>query len=352
MTVRATRRTSSRGGLTYKNAGVDIRGADAFVHNVFKLAQHTYRNGVVTHPLGYSGLFRPELNRLRDPLIAATCDGVGTKLRLAQQMRWYEGLGQDLVAMSVNDLLPVGAQPLFFLDYIAVGQLRRPVMDQILKGIAKACAEVGCALLGGETAEMPGVYKKDDFDLAGFAVGLADGSNLPKHNSIAPGDLVLARASSGVHSNGFSLVRRVLQKARVSLTHRPKGWKYNLGRTLLTPTFLYCDAVLHAWRSAGFKAAAHITGGGLLGRAQKLLRRDLDMFIDPTCYVRPPVFDFLFERGHLSEAEMAKTFNMGLGFLVVADRRQAKAILQQPGWLKVGEISRGRGRVDLGYAQG
>jgi phosphoribosylformylglycinamidine cyclo-ligase len=339
--------------LTYKDAGVDIASADAFVENVGAHAKSTHTEGVVPYRQEYASLFRPSFTDLRDPLIAATCDGVGTKLVVAKEMGWFEGLGQDLVAMNVNDLLPSGARPLFFLDYIATGKLDLVQMESVIKGIAQACRATGCALLGGETAEMPGLYAKGDFDLAGFAVGLVDGSQLPQPESVQEGDIVLALPSSGIHSNGLSLARTaLLERGGLSLHETPALLDRPLGFELLEPTALYVNTVLALMEHCRVKTAAHITGGGLLGRAAKLVGEEHGVVIHPSAYQVHPIFRVIAEAGDVSPDAMARTFNMGLGYLVVLSPEDAhKAHSTFPGmWLSVGEVVKGSGGVDLGYA--
>lgn len=342
----------SKEGLTYKDAGVDIEAADSFVGRVGWLARSTFNAGVVQNPAAYASLFRPDLTGISKPLIAATCDGVGTKLMVAREMGMYEGLGQDLVAMNVNDLLPSGAKPLFFLDYIATGSLEVEALEAVVRGIAHACTATGCALVGGETAEMPGVYGPGEFDLAGFAVGLADEATVPSGH-IGPGDIILALPSSGIHSNGLSLARAALFDVAGLTPHTsvPELGR-TLGEELLEPTRLYVNQVLDLLASLPVKACAHITGGGLLGRAAKLSREGLRLVIHPESYRRPPIFELIGTRGSVRDEELARTFNMGLGFLAVvspSDFAAVRASLSEP-WLEVGHVESGAAGVDLGYA--
>ncbi len=356
-------------GLTYKDSGVDIAAADSFVSRVATLCNSTRGSAgaqVVPGTASYAGLLRPDFASLGDaakPLLAASCDGVGTKLLVARMAGIYGHLGQDLVAMNVNDLLPSVARPQFFLNYIATGALDEEAMIEVCAGMASACKLAGCVLLGGETAEMPGVYAPGDFDLAGFAVGLADEANLPDPNDIEAGDVILGLPASGVHSNGFSLVRRALfEVAGLSIDAEIAELGAPLGEVLLRPTPIYVPEVLAAAQIGLFKAAAHITGGGLLGRCSKLLpkdrRDDLAVSIDSTTYERPPVFDLIATSGGVTTDEMAKTFNMGLGFVIVVAEHIAARMLsdQAPaqGWLRVGQVvSRAAGApaVELGFAR-
>ncbi len=342
--------------LSYKEAGVDIAAADVFVSRIAKLARETHTSAVVDHESKYSGLIRPRLEGMQEPLLAATCDGVGTKLLVARAAGRYDGLGQDLVAMSVNDLLPLGAKPLLFLDYVAVGKLDAAQMEAVVGSVARACREVGCALLGGETAEMPGLYAPGDFDLAGFAVGTVDRARLPRPEDMRPGDVVLGLPSTGVHSNGFSLARAALfERGKLQLGATPARLG---GRTvadaLLEPTALYVNPVLRLLERWRFRGAAHVTGGGLLGRSKKLAREGLRLVIDPRTFALPPILDLIREAGGIAPEEMASTFNMGLGFVVVMaadDARAARRELAADGWLEVGRVERGKAGVELGYAR-
>ncbi len=343
----------SKPPLTYRDAGVDIAAADAFAATIRSLSRATH--GVEVKPSGdaYAGLFRPPLAGMKAPLLAATCDGVGTKIIVARECRRYRGLGQDLVAMNVNDLLPRGARPLFFLDYIAVGAIAGMPLTELAEGIAHACAAVGCALLGGETAEMPEVYKKGDCDLAGFAVGIVDQDNVPDEN-VSPGDVVLGLPSSGIHANGLSLARRALLQAGVEYTQHFPELGQSIGDELLVPTRLYVQPVLALMQAARIKAAAHITGGGLLGRLRKLGGAAHRVCIDPDSYVRPPIFPLIARLGGVPVQEMASTFNMGLGFVAVVSAEDAAAWMQRGEaagqWRVVGRIEAGKAGVELGYA--
>lgn len=345
--------------LTYREAGVDLDAADAFAARIGELARRTHGEGVVPFADAYAGLFRPPISGMRSPLLAATCDGVGTKLLVARDCGRYRGLGQDLVAMNVNDLLPAGARPLFFLDYLATGRLDPEPLAEVVAGIADACAAVGCALLGGETAELPGLYREGDFDLAGFAVGLVEAEQVPR-GPLAAGDVVLGLPSSGVHANGLSLARRAMERAGLRHDDVPTELGAPLGEILLTPTALYVRPVLALMAGllpARIKAAAHITGGGLLGRARRLVPPGLRIEIDPRSYLRPPIFDVLARAGGIAESELARTFNMGLGFLLIVAAEDAARALSIPdlGLREVGRVvAAGLGaahaEVDLGYA--
>ncbi|MBC7792982.1 MAG: phosphoribosylformylglycinamidine cyclo-ligase [Clostridia bacterium] len=356
---RKSERTSERHdppqSMSYKRAGVDIAAADAFVETIGAFAKATHNAGVVKHTTAYAGLFRPDLNGIAKPLLSAATDGVGTKLLVAREMKSFEGLGQDLVAMNVNDLLPSGSRPLLFLDYIATGKLEPDELLPIVRGIANACKEVGCVLLGGETAEMPGVYQSGDFDLAGFAVGLADEARLPDATTVREGDVLFALPSSGMHANGFSLARKaLLEMGGLRLTDHVGALERSLGEELLEPTRLYVNPVLEVMKAFRIKGSAHITGGGLLGRLAKLVGDDLRVDVDPERYRVPPVFALVQKTGNVAWREMASTFNMGLGYVVVVDKNEAErfrgSLMAKHGWLEVGNIARGTHGVDLGYA--
>jgi phosphoribosylformylglycinamidine cyclo-ligase len=341
--------------LSYQEAGVDIAAADAFVSRIARLARATFGPEVVEHESRYAGLLAPDVAGMRQPLLAATCDGVGTKLLVARALKRYEGLGQDLVAMSVNDLLPLAARPLLFLDYLATGKLDATALEAVVAGVARACRDVGCALLGGETAEMPGVYAAGDFDLAGFAVGVVDREKLPRPAEMRAGDVVLALPSTGIHANGFSLARAALfERGKLTLDDSPKALGgSSVGEVLLTPTGLYVRPVLRLLGQCTFRAAAHITGGGLLGRVKKLAKEGLRVTIDPRTFSVPAIFALIREAGDITSAEMASTFNMGLGFVVVLAEAEARATLRAlagDGWLEVGRIERGKTGVELGFA--
>lgn len=343
--------------LSYKDAGVDIVAADGFVGRIARLARATHAGRVVDHESKYSGLIAPDLTGMREPLLAATCDGVGTKLLVAKAVGRYDGLGQDLVAMSVNDLMPLAARPLLFLDYIAVGKLDPVAMETVVGSIARACSDVGCALLGGETAEMPGLYPPGDFDLAGFAVGVVDRQKLPKPEAMREGDVVLGLPSTGVHSNGYSLARAaLLERGKLQLADRPAalGGDRSLADVLLTPTALYVRPVLRLLEQHTFRSAAHVTGGGLLGRGKKLARAGLRLVLDPRTWATPPIFDLIRDAGGVSPTEMASTFNMGLGFLVVMGADEGQSVARDfaaDGWRVVGRVERGQPGVELGFAR-
>ncbi len=301
---------------TYEGAGVSLRAADEWI-DIVKRAASIAQEGVISGIGGFSGLYD-----LGDDLcLAACCDGVGTKLEIAKKADQFAGLGQDLVAMNVNDLITCGARPLFFLDYIACGKLDGQRFSGLIYGIAEACRQSGCALLGGETAEMPGTYPPDGFDLAGFAVGLAKKSKLITGQDITAGDLLVGLPSSGLHSNGFSLVRKVLLEdgLKLSLDSDPLGEGRPLYKTLLEPTRLYPGIVAKIMEKVRIKAMAHITGGGLEGNVMRVIPEGLAISVDYSSWKRPKIYDLIAKAG-VEEGEMRKVFNLGIGFVLVIEK--------------------------------
>ncbi|XP_017557397.1 trifunctional purine biosynthetic protein adenosine-3 [Pygocentrus nattereri] len=319
-------------GLTYKDSGVDIAAGNKLVEIIKPLAKATSRTGCNAELGGFAGLFDLKAAGFVDPILVAGTDGVGTKLKIAQACNIHNTLGQDLVAMCVNDVLAQGAEPLFFLDYFSCGRLDVGVASSVIGGIAEACQMAGCALLGGETAEMPGVYGPGEYDLAGFCVGAAErGSLLPRLGDIQEGDLLIGVASSGVHSNGFSLVRKVLERTGLQYSSpAPFGQPgQTMGSALLTPTKIYSRLLQPILRSGAVKAYAHITGGGLLENIPRVLPKDLAVDLDATHWRIPPVFSWLHKEGSLSEEEMVRTFNCGLGAVLVVGKQEAQRVLRQ-----------------------
>ena len=326
--------TSSPSSLTYRAAGVDIEAGDALVDAIKPLARATDRPGTMGGLGGFGALFDLKAAGFRDPVLVSSTDGVGTKLRVAIEAGIHGTVGIDLVAMCVNDLVVQGAEPLFFLDYFATGALDVAAARDVIAGIAEGCRIAGCALVGGETAEMPGMYAKGDYDLAGFSVGAAErGALLPA--GVAPGDVLLGLASSGVHSNGFSLVRRVLEARGLGLGDAaPFAPGQRLGEALLAPTRIYVKPLLALHRAGLLKAAAHITGGGLPGNLPRVLPKGVSALMDGGAWTVPPVFAFLAEAGNVTPEEMLRVFNCGIGMVCVvpADRAmEATAMLQAAG---------------------
>ena len=306
--------------LTYAGAGVDIDAGNAMVEAIKPLVRATRRPGADAEIGGFGGLFDLKAAGFRDPVLVAANDGVGTKVKIAIETGVVDTIGVDLVAMCVNDIVVQGAEPLFFLDYFAVGRLDPGQGAAIVKGIAGACVESGCALIGGETAEMPGLYASGDFDLAGFAVGAAERGTLLPKPGLKAGDVIFGLASSGLHSNGFSLVRRVVAKTGVSfLEPAPFAPEQTLGQALLTPTRLYVKPLLTALKATDtMLALAHVTGGGFPDNLPRVLPDGLSAQLDLAAFAPPPVFRWLAENGPVTETEMLRTFNCGFGMVVFA----------------------------------
>jgi len=317
--------SSGRNPLTYKDAGVDIDAGDALVEKIAPAAKATARAGADAALGGFGGLFDLKATGFKDPLLVASTDGVGTKLKIAIEAKRFDSIGQDLVAMCVNDIVVQGAEPLFFLDYYATGALDVGEAAQVIEGIARACKESGCALIGGETAEMPGLYRNGDFDLAGFTVGAVErDAVLPRTQAMREGDLLIGIASSGIHSNGYSLVRKIVASSGLRLeSAAPFAAGQTLGEALLVPTRLYVKSALAAIAAGGIKGLAHITGGGISGNLPRVLPRGLDAEVDLSAWKLPPVFRWLAQESGLSDDEMLRTFNCGIGLIAVADHARA-----------------------------
>ncbi len=313
----------------YAAAGVDITAGYEAVRLMKEHVARTVTDGVISEVGGFGGLFRPELYGIKDPVLVSGTDGVGTKLKLAFLADRHDTVGIDCVAMCVNDIVCCGAAPMFFLDYIACGKNVPEKIAQLVKGVAEGCVQAGCALIGGETAEMPGFYPEDEYDLAGFAVGLADGSRLPDKNSIKPGDTVIALASSGVHSNGFSLVRKVLEveTADLNVPVAELSGK-SLGEVLLTPTKIYVKPMLALFKEVNVKAVSHITGGGFFENIPRSLPEGIGVKIRTEDVRVLPVFEYIAARGGISQREMFNTFNMGVGMTVIVSPEEAGRALE------------------------
>jgi phosphoribosylformylglycinamidine cyclo-ligase len=316
-------------GLTYKDAGVDIDAGEALVERIGPAARATRRRGADADLGGFGGLFDLKAAGFKDPILVAGTDGVGTKLKLAIDTRRFDNIGQDLVAMCVNDIVVQGAEPLFFLDYYATGKLEVESAAIVVEGIARACKESGCALIGGETAEMPGLYAKGDFDLAGFAVGAVErDAILPRTGAMKPGDVLIGVASSGVHSNGFSLVRKVVEKSGLQLeAPAPFTPGKTLGEALLAPTRIYVRSCLQAIQTGGVKGLAHVTGGGITDNLPRCLPEGSDTEVDLSAISVLPVFQWLAKEAGIVESEMLRTFNCGIGMIAVTDEKNAGHVI-------------------------
>lgn len=318
-------------GLTYAQAGVDIDAGNAMVDEIKPLVRSTRRPGADAEIGGFGGLFDLKAAGFTDPILVAANDGVGTKVKIAIETGIHHTVGIDLVAMCVNDLVVQGAEPLLFLDYFATGKLEPKVGVEIVRGIAEGCRLAGAALIGGETAEMPGLYARGDYDLAGFAVGAAErGTLLPRLDGVKAGDVILGLASSGVHSNGFSLVRRIAEHAGLWWDDEaPFAPDRKLGEALLEPTRIYVKSLLATLKSdagAGIKALAHITGGGFVDNIPRVLPDGMGAAIDLSAIAVPPVFGWLAKAGGVAESEMIRTFNCGIGMVVVVEPGMAEAV--------------------------
>jgi phosphoribosylformylglycinamidine cyclo-ligase len=331
--------------LSYRDAGVDIDAGDQLVDNIKPFAKRTLRDGVLAGIGGFGALFQVP-KKYKEPVLVSGTDGVGTKLKLAFQMNRHDTIGVDLVAMSVNDILVQGAEPLFFLDYFACGRLDVATATQVVKGIADGCVQAGCALIGGETAEMPDMYPPGEYDLAGFAVGAVEKSEIIDGSDIVPGDAVLGLASSGAHSNGYSLIRKIVDSSGVDLSSAFDG--RTLGDTLLAPTRIYVKPVLAVQREVRIKGLAHITGGGLVENVPRVLPGNVCAELRKSAWPRPPLFDWLQKNGNVTEAEMHRVFNCGIGMVVIVAAQHAEhaiKLLQREGEtvFRIGAIHSRRG---------
>lgn len=315
-------------GLGYRDAGVDIDAGERLVERIKPLAARTRTPEVLDGVGGFAGLY--ELPRdVTQPVLVSGTDGVGTKLEIANRMDVHDTVGIDLVAMCVNDVLTTGARPLFFLDYMVTDRLDVDRAEHVVAGIAEGCRRAGCALLGGETAEHPGVQAEGRYDLAGFAVGIVDRSRLLDGRETRAGDVVVALPSSGLHSNGFSLARKaLLEHAGMSLDERPAPLDETLGETLLRPTRIYVSGIQAALTTGGVRASCHVTGGGLPGNVPRILPSGLAVTLDPSAWRRPPIFDVIQRAGGVPEAEMRKTFNLGVGFVAIVAAERAEDVMQ------------------------
>ena len=327
--------------MDYRDAGVDIEAGRAFVEGIRNLVASTHRKEVLGGLGGFSGCFELPVG-YREPVLVSGTDGVGTKLKLAQQLNRHDTVGIDLVAMCVNDVLTVGAEPLYFLDYLASGKLNRQQLTEVVAGIATGCKLAGCALLGGETAEMPGFYQPGEYDLAGFCVGIAEKTQMLDGSQVEVGDIAIGLGSSGVHSNGFSLVRKIVRDGNFSWDFCPEpvlanSPGTNLGEILLTPTRIYVKPVLGAINAGlSIRGMAHITGGGLPENLPRCLPEDKSISLDPSSWAVPAIFDWLAEAGKVPIAEMFNTFNMGIGFVVLVPPNQVEQTIK---WFASEDIS-------------
>lgn len=327
--------------MTYKKAGVDIDKADRFIQKIKPLLKKTGRPEVIGEVGGFSGLFKPSLKDLKEPVLVASTDGVGTKLLLADLLGSYEEVGEDLVAMCVNDIVASGAEPLFFLDYIACGKLNEDKLVSLVKGITRGCEQAVCALIGGETAELPGMYSGDKTDLAGFCVGIVSQENLLDGSSCKAGDAVIGLSSNGVHSNGFSLVRKIFTEREL---------KGEIGKEFIKPTRIYVKPILKLIEKGNIKAAAHITGGGFYENIPRALPKGMGAVIKKGSWPEIDIFQRIQQKGQIEEKEMYRTFNMGIGFALICAQEKTSRVLKilkemnQQAWI-IGEVVSGKHQV-------
>ena len=337
-------------GLNYKSAGVDIEAGNDLVERIKPIAKKTHRPGVMAGLGGFGSLFELPLDRYKNPILVSGTDGVGTKLKLAIELGIHDTVGIDLVAMCVNDIIVLGAEPLFFLDYYATGKLEVETAASVISGIGKGCELAGAALVGGETAEMPGMYTGGDFDLAGFCVGIVEKDRIIDGSKVKAGDKLIAIASSGPHSNGYSLIRKILEASNSSLDNK------ELGQALLEPTKIYVKSLLELLKTVPVHALAHITGGGLTENLPRVLPEGLDASVDLNTWEFPEIFKWLQENGNVSQADMLTTFNCGIGMIVCVDAEdevETMAILSQQGEsvFAVGEIISASGEPKVVYSR-
>jgi phosphoribosylformylglycinamidine cyclo-ligase len=330
--------------ITYKKAGVDIDAGNRFVELIKPLARSTYNKRVFGNIGGFAGLYSLPLDKYKNPLLVSSTDGVGTKLKIAFMMRKLDTIGIDLVAMNVNDIITCGAEPLFFLDYFATSKLRPDEGVEVIKGIVQGCKKAGCVLLGGETAEMPGFYNKGEFDLAGFVVGIVDRDEVIDGSKVKPGDVVIGISSSGLHSNGYSLARKVLfEKLKFDLSDIPSPLSRTLGEELLEPTRIYVKTILSLRKEFIIRAIAHITGGGLLENIPRVVPTNCIVFLDSSLWEIPPLIKLIKIAGRIDREEMFRTFNCGIGMVLLIAEQDVDGVLKK--LRRLGEKARVIGEV-------
>jgi phosphoribosylformylglycinamidine cyclo-ligase len=310
--------------ISYKDSGVDIDAGNELVERIKPLAKSTQRVGADTDLGGFGGLFDLAKCNFKDPILVSATDGVGTKLKIAQELNIHDTIGIDLVAMCVNDLIVQGAEPLLFLDYFSSSKLSIDEASSVVKGIADGCKLANCALIGGETAEMPGIYKEGEYDLAGFCVGAVEREEILPKNNVQENDLILGLKSSGIHSNGFSLIRHILKERNINLNHKLSGKE--IGELLLEPTRIYVKSCLKAIKTGKVKALSHITGGGLIENIPRVLPDNLQIDIDYNSWQLPELFSFFKEEGNVSDNEMRRTFNCGIGMVLIVEQKDLKEV--------------------------
>jgi phosphoribosylformylglycinamidine cyclo-ligase len=316
----------NKSGTSYKDSGVNIDKASEAISMFKSKVFSTFNNNVLNDLASYAGLFELSTGAFENPVLVSSTDGVGTKILIAGQEKDFSTIGQDLVAMCVNDILCCGAKPLFFLDYLACGKLEPEKVKAVVESIAEGCILAGISLIGGETAEMPGVYSKDDIDLAGFAVGIVDKKKIITKDLVKEGDIICAVSSSGPHSNGYSLIRKIISQGNLDLKKNYKiaGYNSSLGKILLTPTKIYVKAFKNLIDSGRIKGLAHITGGGFFENINRIIPGNCNAIINKHAWKVPAIFDFLQEKGNVGEKEMYRVFNMGIGMAIILDRQDIK----------------------------
>ena len=338
----------------YKIAGVNINEGNNFIKLIKQKIFSTHTKGTVKDLNSFAGFFDLSLLKYKNPILISSTDGVGTKIKIAQDLKKYKSIGIDLVAMCINDILVHGGKPIFFLDYIAVEKLNKKIALDIIDGISKGCKKANCAILGGETAEMPGLYKKNDFDLAGFAVGIIEKKNLIKGNNIKEGDVVIGLKSSGFHSNGFSLIRYILKKKRINYKKKISNQIKNLGNFLLKPTKIYSKIILELGKNQLIKGACHVTGGGILNNLPRILPKNLGLNFENHNWDLPYIFKWFKEQGNISFEEMLKVFNCGVGMIIICRHEKKKLVIKklkhnkEPFFL-LGKIVKNKGKIDINY---
>lgn len=339
-------------GITYKKAGVNIDEGERLVDLIKPMAKATSRPEVMAGIGGFGALFSLNLKKYKKPALVSSTDGVGTKLKIAFMLDRHDTVGIDLVAMGVNDVIVSGAEPLFFLDYYATGKLNAKNAAAVIKGIAKGCKEAECALVGGETAEMPGFYKDGEYDLAGFVVGIVERDKIIDGSRIKPGDRIIGLGSSGLHSNGYSLARKVIfDELRLKPENKLPGFKKNIGEELLTPTKIYVKTIKALQKKFDIKGIAHITGGGLIENIPRILPNNCKAVIAKGVWEMPFIFRFIQDGGDIAEKEMFRTFNCGIGMVIIASKNEADRVIRQLRTLKekaflIGEIEKRNGQKE------
>ena len=337
---------------SYKVAGVDVTAGYKSVQLMKKYVQNTYTDGVISDIGGFGGLFAPNIKNMKEPILVSGTDGVGTKLKLAFLMNKHDTIGQDCVAMCVNDVICCGAKPLFFLDYMSLWKNIPEMVATIVKGVAEGCKKAGCALVGGETAEMPGLYTENEYDLAGFTVGIVDKEKMINSKTIEIGDIVIGLASSGVHSNGFSLVRKIFNVNEENLKEYKTELGKTLGEALLEPTKIYVKPILKLLEQIKVKGISHITGGGFYENMPRMLNEKVSLNINKNSYEIPAIFKLIQKEGNIPQRDMYNTFNMGIGMAIIVsknDKEKALEILQETGETAyaIGEVVQGQKEINI-----